>query len=330
MDYEQEAAALYALPPVQFTTARDVRVAELKGEKRAALAGRLKLLRRPTVAAWCVNLLVGEHRDEVQALVDLGAQLADAQRRGDAGAIRSLSAEKRRRVATLVGVAARLAAQSVPPRAEVIGLEPAVVADLEATLNAAVADAAVARRVLSGRLVRGESYVGFGPLPEAGSSAGVSSTGASSTGRSSSTGGVGGRRAVPRGSGGDGEPRGGVHGGGRGGDPRGAYEGRGEAEWAGAVEAHAVAEQAVVVARSERDGARRRRDVARHAREEAAAVLAEAEQRLADAQRALAGSERTLQRADQHRAETAARLDAITAEGEPSDRRTSRSAARST
>ena len=28
MDYEQEAAALYVLPPAQFTTARDVRIAE--------------------------------------------------------------------------------------------------------------------------------------------------------------------------------------------------------------------------------------------------------------------------------------------------------------
>ncbi|WP_035858673.1 hypothetical protein [Cryptosporangium arvum] len=317
MDYEQEAIALYALPPAQFTTARDVRIAELKGEKRAALAGRLKLLRRPTVAAWCVNLLVGGYRAEVQALVDLGGELADAQRRGDAATIRVLSAEKRRRVTALVGVAARLAAQSVPPRAEVVGLEPGVVADLEATLNAAVADAAVARRVLSGRLVRGESYVGFGPLPEASSTgssaAGSSSTGSSSTGFSST-----GSSSTGRASGG----RGGVGAEARADDP-------GERERA-AVGAHVVAEQAVAVARAERDGARRRRDVARHAREEAAAVLAEAEQRLADAERTLAGSERTLERADQHRAETAARLDAITAGDEPSDRRTSRSAARST
>ncbi|MFG1928555.1 hypothetical protein [Cryptosporangium sp. NPDC048952] len=317
MNYEQEAIALYALPPAQFTTARDVRIAELKGEKRAALAGRLKLLRRPTVAAWCVNLLAGAHRGELQALADLGAQLADAQRQGDAGAIRSLSAERRRRVAALIGAAARLAAQSVPPRAEPVGLEPTVVADLEATLNAAVADAAVARRVLSGRLVRGESYVGFGPLPEEdgagsstrGSASGASSTGLSSTGGSSSTGG-GHTEAVAARAG-------------------GASDGSARQREA-AVAAHAVADQAVAGARVERDGARRRRDVARHAREEAAAVLAEAERRLVDAERTLAGSERTLERAERHRADTAARLDALTAEGEPSARRTSRSAARST
>ena len=322
MDYEQEAVALYALPPAQFTTARDIRVAELAGEKRAALAGRLKLLRRPTTAAWCVNLLAGSHRDELRTLVDLGPQLADAQRRGDGGSIRYLSDERRRRVAALVGAAARLAAQSVPPRAEPVGLEPAVVADLEATLNAAVADAAVARRVLSGRLVRGESYVGFGPLPD--DDAGASSTGRSSTRRSSTGASSSSTGASSSSTGASEETR-----------KRLAAVAAEQA-----VAEHAVADQAVAFARAERDNARRRRDVARHAREEAAAVLAEAEQRLADAVRTLAGSERTLERAEQHRVETAARLDAASGGGgggggatggdEPSDRRTSRSAARST
>ncbi|SHN44620.1 hypothetical protein [Cryptosporangium aurantiacum] len=168
MNYEQEATALYALPPAQFTTARDVRIAELKGEKQAALAGRLKLLRRPTVAAWCVNLLAGARREELRALVLLGPQLAEAQRRSDPGAIRALSAERRQRVAGLVAAATRLAGESYPRRGDQgpFELEQSVVADLEATLNAAVADAAVAERVLSGRMVRGEAYVGFGPLPE--------------------------------------------------------------------------------------------------------------------------------------------------------------------
>src|SRR4051794_5166841 len=97
--YEEEAAALYALPPAQFTTARDIRVAELKTENQAVLAGRIKLLRRPTVAAWCVNRLAASHTVELRALVDLGGQLAQAQRQADADAIRVLSARRRVKVA---------------------------------------------------------------------------------------------------------------------------------------------------------------------------------------------------------------------------------------
>jgi hypothetical protein len=157
--YEEEAAALYAVSPAQFTAARDARVAELRGEHQAVLAGRLKLLRRPTMAAWCVNLLAAGHAVELRALVDLGAELADAQRRADPAAIRALSVQRRTRVAELIEAAGQAAGTR---------LEPSVVADLEVTLNAAVADSGVANRVLSGRLVRGESFAGFGPLPEPG------------------------------------------------------------------------------------------------------------------------------------------------------------------
>ena len=156
--YEEEAAALYAVPPARFTAARDTRVAELRGAHQAVLAGRLKLLRRPTVAAWCVNLLAAAHAVELRALVELGAELAAAQRRADPVAIRGLSAQRRARVADLVAAAGRAAGTT---------LDATVVADLEATLNAAVADASVANRVLSGQLVRGESFAGFGPLPGA-------------------------------------------------------------------------------------------------------------------------------------------------------------------
>lgn len=161
--YEEEAAALYAVPPPRFTAARDARVAELRGAHQAVLAGRLKLLRRPTVAAWCVNLLAAAHAVELRALVELGAGLAAAQRQADPVAIRLLSTQRRARVADLVAAASRAAGTT---------LDATVVADLEATLNAAVADPSVANRVLSGQLVRGESFAGFGPLPRAESSVG--------------------------------------------------------------------------------------------------------------------------------------------------------------
>jgi hypothetical protein len=270
MEYEQEAVALYAVPPSQFTAARDARVAELKGSREAVLAGRLKLLRRPTVAAWCVNLLASDHRDELRALVDLGAQLADAHRRADPVAIRALSTQRRDRVAALVAAAARAA-----DRITGQDLEPTVVADLEATLNAAVADARVAERVLSGRLVRGESFAGFGPVPEPAIGSGHAS-------------------AFPAPA-----------------DRRPAGSGAGLRRASAATAERATADREAAAARCQRDAARRGRDVARHARDEAAAVLAEAERRLADAERDLAAADRALRRAEQHQQRIAERLDAI-------------------
>ncbi|MFI5959298.1 hypothetical protein [Cryptosporangium sp. NPDC051539] len=278
MDYEREAAALYALPPGQFTTARDVRIAELRGENQAALAGRLKLLRRPTMAAWCVNLLVGSHRDDLVALTALGARLADAQRRADLGAIRTLSAERRQRIATLVEAAGRLVAQSHPRWGAQGPLESSVIVDLESTLNAAVADAAVAQRVLSGRLVRAESYAGFGPLPESSLTEGA--------------------RRVASGAG----------------EPEAAADSLAGGSLAksamaeSALAESALADQEAVAARCERDAARRGRDVARHARDEAAAVLAEATRRLAEADRGFEVAERALLTAEDRQRRATARL----------------------
>ena len=271
--YEEEAAALYAVSPAQFTAARDARVAELRGEHRAVLAGRLKLLRRPTVAAWCVNLLAAGNAVELRALLDLGAALADAQRRADPAAIRDLSDRRRARVAALIEAAGRAAGTR---------LDASVVADLEATLNAAVADSEVANRVVSGRLVRGESFAGFGPLPEPA------------------------RASWPSGgSAGDGSAGGGFSGGGAHGDA-GAGARAARAARAASLRADAVA----AVARCGRDDARRARDVARHAREEATAVLAEAERRLADAERELAAADRAFERAERDRRQAAEHLDA--------------------
>lgn len=280
--YEEEAAALYAVSPAQFTAARDARVAELRGEHRAVLAGRLKLLRRPTVAAWCVNLLAAGNAVELRALLDLGAALADAQRRADPAAIRDLSDRRRARVAALIEAAGRAAGTR---------LDASVVADLEATLNAAVADSEVANRVVSGRLVRGESFAGFGPLPEPARASWPSG---------GSAGGSAGGVAYGGGSSGGGFSGGGAHG------DAGAGARAARAARAASLRADAVA----AVARCGRDDARRARDVARHAREEATAVLAEAERRLADAERELAAADRAFERAERDRRQAAEHLDA--------------------
>ena len=55
-EIDEVAAELYALPPDAFTAARNARAAAAGGE-----AGRrIKALRKPTVAAWAVDLLSRE------------------------------------------------------------------------------------------------------------------------------------------------------------------------------------------------------------------------------------------------------------------------------
>jgi hypothetical protein len=48
---------LYALPPGEFTRARDERAKGLRKEGRRDEADEVKALRKPTVAAWALNQL---------------------------------------------------------------------------------------------------------------------------------------------------------------------------------------------------------------------------------------------------------------------------------
>ena len=54
------ADELYALPMAEFTPARDARAKALKGTDAAALAGPVKALKKPSLAAWVINLGVAE------------------------------------------------------------------------------------------------------------------------------------------------------------------------------------------------------------------------------------------------------------------------------
>ncbi len=58
---EEIADELYGLPPEEFTAARDARACALRASDRA-LADAVCALRRPTTAAWLVDLLVRERR----------------------------------------------------------------------------------------------------------------------------------------------------------------------------------------------------------------------------------------------------------------------------
>lgn len=147
---------LYALPPGEFTAARTARA---RGADRA-LAARITAVRKPSVAAWAVDLLAREGL--LGEAIDLGAALRAAQDDMDAAALADLGRQRRKLCGLLAGQAVTRAADagvtvSAPART-----------DIERTLTAAMIDADVAAAVLSGRLATAVEATGLGPPDLAG------------------------------------------------------------------------------------------------------------------------------------------------------------------
>ncbi len=157
--------SLYALPPDRFIAARDEAVAQARAAGDREGAARLAKLRRPTVAAWLVNLLAQHRPEQVGELLDLASALRDAQHRLRGEELRALSNRRREAIARLVSQVRGLAVEAGRPARETLPL-----AEVEATLTAALADEKVAEAVRAGRLTKATGYAGFGvvPAPEAG------------------------------------------------------------------------------------------------------------------------------------------------------------------
>ncbi|MEU1589001.1 hypothetical protein [Micromonospora sp. NPDC005710] len=152
---------LYRTPPDRFVAARDAAVAEARRAGDPTTARQLARLRRPTVAAWLVNLLAIRRPELVADLVQLADALRVAQRELRGPRLRELSAQRRAVVGALVAEVRKLAAaeQDAPPASRL------PLAEVEATLNAAFSDVEVAEQVRAGRLLRAASYAGFGEVP---------------------------------------------------------------------------------------------------------------------------------------------------------------------
>ncbi|MFG6198873.1 hypothetical protein [Nonomuraea sp. JJY05] len=154
MDLDEVAGRLYALPPSEFTAAREAEARAAKDAGEAGLAREIAKLRKPTVSAWAVNRVVREHPDELAELLDVGERLRAAWQEQDADAL----AELTRRRAGVMGKLGRLVRQES-------GLSPAAAAEVDQTLESAIVDADAAGQVRRGCLVRPLSYSGFAPAP---------------------------------------------------------------------------------------------------------------------------------------------------------------------
>jgi hypothetical protein len=138
------ADGLYALPLAEFTPARDARAKELKGTD---LAAPVKALKKPSLAAWIVNLLVRRDADQVTQVLDLGAALREAAAGMQGEELRALTRQRRQLTAAVTSGARALAS------GEGVKVTQSVADQVEATLTAAMLDARCAEAVRSGLLV---------------------------------------------------------------------------------------------------------------------------------------------------------------------------------
>ncbi|MBU4464669.1 MAG: transposase [Actinobacteria bacterium] len=141
---------MYALPPAEFTAARNAWAAA----SDSALARALTALRKPSVSAWAVNLLAGG--GELAEALDLSRALREAQDDLDAAELSRLGRQRRALVTALARQAVVLASDRG------VTVSSAARDDIEKTLNAAVIDAGAAGAVMTGRLVRGLQVGGSG------------------------------------------------------------------------------------------------------------------------------------------------------------------------
>jgi hypothetical protein len=150
---------LYGADPQSFTERRTELAAAARdaGDKVAAKA--IAALRRPTRAAWVVNLLARTDPSGPAKLAELGAALRAAQEAGHGPRLRELSAARGALVDALTGQALSLAGVADPP--------PALRLEVSQTLTAALADPGVAAEFAAGTLTRSVQWSGFGVLPPA-------------------------------------------------------------------------------------------------------------------------------------------------------------------
>jgi uncharacterized protein YhaN len=145
------ADELYALPLGEFTAARDAKAKELKGTD---LAAPVKSLKKPSLAAWVVNLLVRRDAEQVDQVLSLGTALREAAAGMDGEELRNLTRQRRQLTAAVTTGARSLAASAG------VKVTQAVADQVEATLTAAMVDERCSEAVRSGLLVTALSSTG--------------------------------------------------------------------------------------------------------------------------------------------------------------------------
>jgi len=155
VDLEDAVGELYALSPDEFIGRRTELAAEARDNGDRSLASAIGKLRRPTIAAWLVNLLARECRADLDPLLELARDLRDAHRQMDGARIRELSGKRQDVLQAVITTASSVTDRPVGD---------SVLQQVRQTYEAAIADEAAEAATLSGQLTTSLSYSGFGEV----------------------------------------------------------------------------------------------------------------------------------------------------------------------
>jgi hypothetical protein len=150
------AEELYSLPPGEFTGTRNQWVKQTRAEGDADLARRVGELRKPSVAAWVVNMMMRHQGEQMTQVLELGASLRQAQADLDGDALRELTRQRRQLTTAVTHQGRTLAAELGQKVTE------AVADQVQETLHAAMVDEDAASAVRSGMLVGALAATGVG------------------------------------------------------------------------------------------------------------------------------------------------------------------------
>ena len=152
MEFADVARELLLVAPQDFVAERTARQRAARKDDRA-LATEIGKLRKPSPAAWVIDLLA--HDGALDDAVDLGPALRKAQADADPDAIRTLRRQRAEVVDALAQAGADLASDTGHP------VTPAVLEQVRSTIEAAMADPHAGAAVRSGLLVTALESVGF-------------------------------------------------------------------------------------------------------------------------------------------------------------------------
>ena len=152
MGFADVARELLLVVPADFVAQRTARQRAARKDNRE-LAAAIGSLRKPAPAAWVIDLLA--HDGALDDAVDLGPAIRKAQADADPAEIRKLRHQRAQVVDALAQAGADLASDAGHPAT------PAVLDQVRATIEAAMADPHAGAAVRSGLLVRPLESAGF-------------------------------------------------------------------------------------------------------------------------------------------------------------------------
>jgi hypothetical protein len=141
------AEELYSLPPTEFTGTRNQWAKHTRADGDPELAKRVGELRKPSVSAWVVNMMMRHQGEQMAQVLDLGASLRQAQSDLDGDALRELTRQRRQLTTAVTHQGRTLAAELGQKVTETVADQ------VQSTLHAAMVDEQAAAAVRSGMLV---------------------------------------------------------------------------------------------------------------------------------------------------------------------------------